>query len=130
MRSLSFVVVPPIERFTPVRAKESAGQESSIAGAIEKTPLPPAWSLESPAPIVPVSPTAVTLKLPPIAGDDVETEIDSILFAAAEMTSITFENPSLAAQSCVEPACPGLPFQTSTVHDCAAVVALPALRNE
>src|SRR5919202_296096 len=130
MRSLSRVVVPPIVTRTPVSRNESAGHESSIAGAIENTPLPPLWSDASPAPIVPVSPTAVTSKLPPIAGDDVETEIDVILFAPAEMTSITLEKPSVVVQTCVEPVCPGFPFHTSTVHDCAAVEDADAVTYE
>src|SRR5207237_3720852 len=97
-------------------------------GDIERTPLPPLWSEASPAPIVPVSPTAVTSNAPPIAGEDVETEIDVILFAFAEMTSMTLEKPSPAVQTWVEPVWPGLPVQTSTVHDCAAAVEADAVR--
>jgi hypothetical protein len=56
---------------------------------------------------------------PPIAGALFETLTAVILFAAALITLATELKPSEAVQTCVEPLWPGLPFQTSTVKDCA-----------
>ena len=90
--------------------------------------MPPDWSDETPAPIVPVSPTAVTEKPPPSGGAPFETVIEVILLAFAEITSMTLEKPSVLAQTWVEPDWPGLPFHTSTVQPCAEAVELEAVR--
>ncbi len=100
---MSCNVAPPIVTCTPVSVNVSAGQPLSIEGAIEKTPFPPDWSLDGPAPIVPVSPTAVTWNVPPMAGCVVETEIDVILFAFAEMTLSTSLKPSPWVQTSLDP---------------------------
>src|SRR6266540_1761177 len=128
MRSLSRVVAPPIVICVPVSENASAGQESSIAGASERTPLPPLWSLARPEPIVPVSPTAAMSNEPPIGGDVFEIEIDVILFELALMMSSTELKPSVPTQTCVEPVWFGFPFQTSTLNDCALPVAERAVR--
>ncbi|MEV4640625.1 hypothetical protein AB0J80_25105 [Actinoplanes sp. NPDC049548] len=124
-RSRSVYDAPPVKvRLVPTSRYAPAGHEPEAAGLIQNDD----GSLAEPAPIVPVSPFTVMVKVPPMRGVPAETVTLVSLFAAALMVSSTAVKPPLFAQSRLEPGRSGRPCHTLTVCCWAVEVSAWAVR--